>query len=394
MRYFDHNATTPPADAVTAAMHDALRDCWANPSSTHRAGQRVRQNIELARKQVAQLLGCEDREVIFTSGGTEAANLAIRGTFESSHHRVFVTSRLEHPAVRDMAGRLEALDIETVWLRNDRTGLVDLDQLNDVLRSRGEEIGLVSIMWANNETGVIQPIDQIGTLCHEYRVLFHTDATQWVGKHATNVADLPIDLLSFAAHKFHGPKGIGGLYRRRGVRLTSQMIGGSQERQQRGGTENVPGIIGLGKAAELARTWINDGGPAKLAALRDDFEQWILQADAEAQVNPASLPATGRLCNTANIGFTGLEAEAILLMLSERGVFASGGAACASGSLEPSPVLQAMQLPGDVVNGSLRFSLSRFTSVDDVNDTVAIIADVIQRLRGSVSAPATARGPA
>ena len=377
--YLDNNATTRPADAVVAAMSRALREQWANPSSVHRAGQAVRREIILARSAVAELIGCQERELVFTSGGTESVNLAVRGAIGAQpNRRVLVTSRLEHSAVRDLAEALATLGVEVVWLGNDADGLVDAEGLRTLLAERADEIGLVSVMWVNNETGVIQPIESIGTVCRESGVRFHTDATQAVGKIPIDVASLPIDLLSFAAHKFHGPQGTGGLYVRRGVRLQTQVIGGPQERGRRGGTENAAGIVGAGVAGQLAMDWLAGGGPADLALRRDTLERGIVDALDRTAVNGLG---ARRIGGTSNIAFIGLEAEAILLMLSERGVCASAGAACSSGSMEPSPVLQAMGLPPEQIYGSVRFGLSRETTDDEVAHAVEIVVDVVTRLR-------------
>ena len=388
MIYLDNNATTRPAGEVVAAMTGALESVWANPSSVHRAGQAARQKLELARESVCRLIGCRDRELVFTSGGTEAANLAIRGSLAIEPKRpVLVTSRLEHSAVRELAESLGASGTEVIWLANDERGIVDLDELRRVLEERGDEIGLVSVMWVNNETGVIEPVEAIGRLCREHRVRFFTDATQWVGKEPTDLSALPIDLLGFAAHKFHGPKGIGGLYVRRGIRVEPQNIGGPQERQRRGGTENVPGVVGLGVAADLARAWLATDERERLAGLRDEFERRILEAIEEVSINGGGVP---RMWDTTNLAFGKLEAEAILLMLSERGVCASAGAACSSGSVEPSAVLLAMGIPLERSAGSLRFSLCRETSDQEIGRAVEIIVDVIRRLQASLAATAPA----
>ena len=382
--YLDSNATTKPADEVVDAMTGALREHWPNPSSTHRAGQAVRQQVDLARETIAEFLGCKDRQIVFTSGGTEADNLAILGSLAAQNERnVLVTSRTEHDAVRDTAEVAAEAGVEIIWLPLDGEGVVDCDALKDLLSRRADEIALVSIMWANNETGVIQPIETIGALCREHGVRFHTDAVQWVGKMPTNVSELPIDLLSFSAHKFHGPKGIGGLYMRRGVRVIKRSIGGSQERDRRGGTENTPGIVGMSVAARLAREWLSSDERKRLEALRDRFEQRIIAEIDEVRINSAG---GQRMWNTANIAFRHLEADAIVLVLSENGICASAGAACASGSLEPSPILLAMGVPEDYAHGSIRFSLSRYTTDEEIDKALEIIPGVIERLRGSMSA--------
>jgi cysteine desulfurase len=359
MIYLDNAATTRPTDDVVAAMTEALGSNWANPSSVHRAGQAARRRVELARAEVTGLIGCLDRELAFVSGGTEAANLAVRGAVSARPDRpVLVTSRLEHSAVRELAQRLQRQGTEVVWLANDGRGVVDVDDLRRILDARAAEIGLVSVMWVNNETGVIQPVAAIGELCRERDVWFHSDATQHVGKVPVDVAKLPIDLMGFAAHKFHGPKGIGALYVRGGVRIEPQLIGGAQERHRRGGTENVAGIVGFGVAARLAGEWLATDGPARTAALRDSFEQRILDAAGEASVNSGGAP---RAWGMSNIAFPGLEAEPLLLMLSERG------------------------LPR-LAHGALRFSLSRETTEQEIDRGVEIVIDVVARLRASLTA--------
>jgi cysteine desulfurase len=382
--YLDNNATTRPVGAVAAAMMEAMREYWANPSSVHRAGQSVRQQVELARQEVCRLINCADRELIFTSGGTEGADLAISGSMAAqSSRRVLVTTKLEHSAVRETADALAKHGSDVAWASVRPNGLVDLDALATLVSRRAKEIALVSIMWANNETGVVQPIEAIGAMCREHGVRFHTDATQWVGKMPTDVATAPVDLLSFAAHKFHGPKGVGALYVRRGVRVERRLSGGPQERDRRGGTENVVGIIGMGVAARLAREWLATDARDRLADMRDGFEQAIVKAAPPASINGEGAP---RLWNTSNIGFARLEAEAILLLLSERGVYASAGAACSSGSLEPSPVLLAMGIPPEIAHGSIRFSLSRETSQAELDEAVRIVSAVVERLRRSTAA--------
>ncbi len=382
--YLDNNATTRPDPDVVAAVTEALSEGWANPSSVHRAGQAVRRKVELAREEVCKLIGCEDRELIFTSGGTEGANLAIVGSLAGLPKRpVLVTSRLEHSAVRETAEALVKRGTEVIWAPSTDGGIIDLEYLSDLLARRGSEIALVSIMWVNNETGVIQPIERIGAICREHGVRFHTDATQWVGRMPTDLATMPVDLASFAAHKFHGPKGIGGLFIRRSVRVERQVIGGPQERDRRGGTENVPGIVGMGVAAQRAREWCMGDGPWLGAAMRDQFQGDVLAKCPDAAVNGVDAP---RIWTTTNIGFPRLEAEAILLLLSERGVYASAGAACSSGSLDPSPVLLAMGVAPEIAHGSIRFSFSRETTASEIEQAAREVAAVVDRLRRSTAA--------
>lgn len=389
--YLDNNATTQPLPEVVAAMGECLGCDWANPSSIHRAGTSARRRVELARESVSRLIGCQERELIFCSGGTESTNLAILGSLELMQssvptRRVLITSRLEHSAVRETADAWTRRGGEVVWARHEPSGVVDLDWLASTLSARAGEVALVSLMWVNNETGVIAPIDRIGALCREHDVRFHTDATQRVGRMPVDAASLQVDLLSFAAHKFHGPKGIGGLCVRRGVRLERQIIGGPQERDRRGGTENVPGIVGMGVAADAARLWMASDGPnsrGQLGLLCERLERGILSRCPGATVNGLDAP---RIWSTTNIAFPRLEAEAILLLLSERGVCASAGAACSSGSLDPSPVLLAMGVPPELAHGSVRFSLSRFTTAAEVDRALEIIPACIAKLARSSDA--------
>ena len=387
--YLDSNATTEPAPEVVEAIARAMRDTWANPSSVHRAGGEAKRVVELARESVARLVGCQERELVFTSGGTEGANLAIRGSLEQlasadPARRVLVTTRFEHSAVRELAQRLEQRGTEVVWLAGapHAPGTPDLDALEALLAARADEIALVSLMWANNETGAVTDIARAGASCRQAGVRFHTDATQWIGKMPTDLAALQLDLASFAAHKFHGPKGVGALYLRRTVRITPQTFGGPQERERRGGTENVPAIAGLGVAADLARTWLSGDGAARGAALRDRFEQAVA-ARTGAIAHAHGAP---RLWNTTNLGFARLEAEAILMLLSERGVAASAGAACSSGSLDPSPVLLAMGIAPEVAHGSIRFSLARTTTAPQLEEAAMRVVAAIERLASSTDA--------
>ncbi len=380
--YLDNNATTQPLPEVVEAVAASMREAWANPSSVHRAGIEARRRMELAREQVAALVGAQPREVTFTSGGTEAANLAIAGSLGAdAGRRTIVTMRTEHSAVRECAEALAkrgAAEVE--WLPCDAAGRVDLGALDALLRARAGAVAVVSVMWANNETGAVQPVAQVAAACRAAGVRFHCDATQWVGRMPTDLHAMGADLASFAAHKFHGPKGVGALWSRPGVRVRAGVLGGPQERGLRGGTENVAGIVGMGVAADAARAWLATDGAARGAALRDAFERAVLAAVPDAVVNGA---AGDRLWNTTNIGFPRLEAEALLLLLSERGVAASAGAACSSGSLDPSPVLLAMGVPEAVAHGSLRFSTSRFTTEAELSDAAATVGACVARLRKS-----------
>ena len=372
--YLDNNATTKPAPEVVEAMLPFLTEWYGNPSSVHRFGQRSRQAVEDARSQIARLIGCGEAEVMFTGGGTESVNTAVRGLLAARQpRRKVVTSTVEHSAGRELCAQLEKEGTEIISIEVDEGGTPDLDQLRGAL---ADDVALVSMMWANNETGVLFPVAEIAALCREKGVPFHCDGTQVVGKVPVDVSGVGVDAMSFAAHKFHGPKGAAGLFLRRGLRHRPLLIGGPQERGRRGGTENVPGIVGMGRAAELALDAIPHAG--REARLRDRLECGILDAIPDTRVNGRT---DQRLPNTTNIGFYQLEAEAILLLLSEQGVCASAGAACSSGSLEPSPVLRAMKIDDRYAHGAVRFSLSRYTTEAEVDRALEVLPKVIQRLR-------------
>jgi cysteine desulfurase len=283
------------------------------------------------------------------------------------------TSRLEHSAVRDTAERLEKKGTPVHWVTHRPDGVIDLEAFESLLEEHGESLALVSVMWVNNETGLIQPVEKIGRLCREHGVRFHTDAVQAVGRMPVDCASLDVDLLSFAAHKFHGPKGAGGMFVSRGTRLEPQMTGGSQERDRRGGTENVPAIVGMGAAAAAAVEWLKGDGITMAETLRDVLEQGVRAGRPDVVINGADAP---RLWTTSSLGFPRLAAEGLLLLLSERGVFASAGAACASGSLEPSPVLLAMGIPEPVAHGSVRFSISRTTTRAEIDEAIPLVVEV------------------
>jgi cysteine desulfurase len=372
--YLDNNATTRPAPEVVEAMLPYLTEYYGNPSSVHRFGQRSRQAIDEARGQVSALINCAEGELVFTGVGTEAINTAVRGILASRGPRKqVITSTVEHSAVRELGKHLSREGIQWTQIPVDQQGTLDLERFESAL---SDETALVTLMWANNETGVIFPVDRIAALCRSHGVPFHCDGTQAIGKVPVDVKAVPVDAMSFSAHKFHGPKGVGGLFVRRGLRMRPLLIGGSQERNRRGGTENVPGIVGMGKAAELAR----EGLPQMrdVAAKRDRLEQSIsLSVDDAHVIGRTDL----RVPNTTNIGFARLEAEAILLLLSEQGVCASAGSACSSGSLEPSPVLQAMGIDAKIAHGAIRFSLSKYTTDEEIDRALAVLPGVIARLR-------------
>jgi cysteine desulfurase len=374
--YLDNNATTRPADEVVAAMMPYYTQWWGNPSSVHRFGQRARQAVDEARAQTAGLIGCQESEILFTGGGTEAVNSIIRGVLAArSPRKKIVTTTVEHSATRELCNQLERDgQAEIVRINVDVLGRLDMDSLRAALK---DDPALVTLLWANNETGVIFPVEQIAAACRAPRVPFHCDGTQAVGKIPVDVVAAGIDAMSFAPHKFHGPKGIGVLFARRGLRFKPLVIGGTQEKGRRGGTENVPGIVGAGKAAEFAGEHLAEA--AQIAAMRDRLEQGILQRIEHTHVNGDT---SHRVPNTTNIGFAQLEAEAILLLLSEKGVCASAGAACASGSLEPSPILLAMGIDPKIAHGAVRFSLSRYTTDAEIDQALEILPGVISRLRG------------
>jgi cysteine desulfurase len=372
--YLDNNATTCPAPEMVAAMQPYFTEFYGNPSSVHRFGQLARKAIDEARASVADLIGCRDSELIWTGSGTESVNTAIRGILAArSPRRKIITTSVEHSATRELCQQLGREGFEICTIDVDQEGKLDLKSLADSL---DEKTALVALMWANNETGVIFPIPLIGEMCKHTGVPLHVDATQAVGKIPVRPADSNVDAMSFAAHKFHGPKGIAALYVRRGIRIRPLLIGGPQERGRRGGTENVPGIVGMGRAAELAKA--NLPGMMRVADLRDRLERGILETIADTSVNG---DAEHRLPNTTNISFAQLEAEAILLLLSERDVCASAGAACSSGSLEPSHVLKAMKIDPRLAHGAIRFSLSRMTTAQEIDQTLKILPEVISRLR-------------
>ena len=394
MTYLDHNATTPPLPEVLEAVESCLREDWANPSSTHRAGIAARRRIELARDQVARLIGCRARDLLLCSGGTEAANLALRGVLATTGDRsAIATSRLEHSAVRDTVERLEKEGASVHWIRHRSDGVVDLEAFESMLTDHGDEIAIASVMWVNNETGVIQPVAELGRLCREHGVRFHTDAVQAVGRMPVDVASLDVDLLSFAAHKFHGTKGAGGLFVGRGVKLEPSITGGGQERDRRGGTENVPAIVGMGMAAEPAAAWlkrVSDDADAPdsittLEARRVRFETGVrtaLEGTSEVVVNGEDAP---RLWTTSSVAFPRLAAEGMLMAMSERDLMASAGAACSSGSLEPSPVLLAMGVPEPLAHGSIRFSYSRFTTDEEIDAAIEVVNRVVESIATSVT---------
>ncbi|MGB9553976.1 MAG: cysteine desulfurase NifS, partial [bacterium] len=337
-------------------------------------GGQVAKKIAAARSQVADFLGAQDTEIVFTSGGTESDNFAIKGVLEYfPDKKHIVTSKVEHHAVLNLCDKLAKEGYQVTKLSVDRKGNLDLDELRDSLR---DDTAIVSIMYANNETGVIFPIEEIGEIVKERGITFHVDAVQAVGKIPINLKNSTIDLLSLSGHKFHAPKGIGALYIKRGTRIKPMLIGGHHERGRRAGTENVPGIIGLAKACELAQRYMEDE-LTRVKGMRDRLEKEILSQFSNALVNG---DREKRTPNTSNISFEYIEGEAILLYLDEKGVAASSGSACTSGSLEPSHVLRAMGVPFTAAHGSIRFSLSRFNSDEDIDYILSVLPPIIKRL--------------
>ena len=373
--YADNNATTRVDPQVVEEMLPYFSDLYGNPSSMHYFGGQVEQKVIQAREQVAQLLNCDPSEILFTSCGTESDSTAIKGTLGSyPDKKHLVTSRVEHPAVLNLCRHLNKNGYELTEIPVDKKGNINLD---DVEAAITEDTAVVSIMYANNETGVIFPIEEIGKIVKSKGAVFHCDAVQAVGKIPLDMSRSTIDLLAISGHKLHAPKGIGALYIRKGTKLTPFIMGGHQERGRRAGTENVPYIIGLGKAAEIARDYLDDEN-TRVKALRDRLEQEIVKRCSDTQING---DIENRLPNTTNISFEFVEGESILLMLSDKGIAASSGSACTSGSLEPSHVLRAMGIPFTFVHGSLRLSLSRYNNEEDVDYIIEHLPPIIKRLR-------------
>ena len=375
--YLDHNATTPVDPAAADAMMRALGETFGNPSSVHYFGQRAKAVLDDARMATATLIGGEPSEVVFTSGGTEADNFAIRGVAEAldgGGRRHLITDGIEHEAVLNTFKALARRGWRTTMLPVDATGVVLPDRLREAI---GDDTALVSIMHANNEIGTLQPIAELAEIAHARGALFHTDAVQSVGKIPVNVRALGVDLLSLSAHKFYGPKGAGAMWIRRGVRLVPIQTGGRHERNRRAGTENVPGLVGMGAAAARALEKLSVEGP-RLAALRDRLEASILAAVSYTAVNGAGAP---RVSNTTNISFERVEAESLLIALDLEGVAVSTGSACSSGTLEPSHVLRAMGLPASRTQSSIRFSLGAGNTQEEIDHVAAILPKLVAKLR-------------
>ncbi|MEO0141002.1 MAG: cysteine desulfurase family protein [candidate division WOR-3 bacterium] len=377
MIYLDNNATTKPAPEAIDAVLKYMNERWFNPSSPYAPAEEAKRDLEEFRATVAGLLSCEPEEIIFTSGGTESDNAAIKGyafaNMDKGKH--IITSQIEHKAVLGPLRWLEnAMGFEITHLPVDSRGIVILEELERAIRP---DTILVSVMSANNETGVIQPIEEIVRIAHEKGVAVHTDAVQSVGKVPVDIKSWGVDLLSASGHKFHGPRGVGFLFKRKGLKITALIQGGGHERKMRSGTENLAGIAGMTKALEIAVSGLHEY-QAKVSALRDALERGITERIPEVIVNGAGAP---RVPNTLSVSVKYVEGESMLLWLSDEGIYVSSGSACTSGSLEPSHVLLAMGLDHATAHGSLRFSFSRYNTMEDVERVLEVLPGVVERLR-------------
>ena len=371
--YLDNNATTPLLPEVFEAMRPHFLEKFGNASSIHQQGQQARAAVEQAREQVADLLNCRPAEIVFTSGGTEGDNLALFGLVQPGDH--VITSAIEHHAVLNSCSRLEQLGCSVTYLPVDGHSLVDPD---DVRRALRPETKLISVMMANNETGVLQPLNEIGKIAGEADVYFHTDAVQAAGKVPVDAKEIDCDLLTISAHKIHGPQGTGALFVRKGTLLQPLLYGGRHERSRRAGTENLAGIVGLGKAAEIAHRGFTDGSASRLQTLRDKLQNAILEQVEIVAVNGGGAP---RVPNTTNISFDCIEGEAMVIASDLKGLSVSTGAACSSGAIEPSHVLTAMGLSPDRARGSIRFSLGKQNTSEDIDFAIELVPEVVARLR-------------
>jgi len=373
MIYLDNNATTKVAPEVFEAMQPYLTELYGNPSSAHAFGRRTRAALEKAREQIAELIGAADAsEIVFTSCGSESDNWAIGGFLEQNPtRRHIITTRVEHEAVRNLCEHLADIGCQVTWLDVDENGELDLDNLRRALR---RDTGIVSIMLANNETGILFPIREIGRVIRDHSdAVFHVDGVQAVGKIPIDLSDWPVDLFSLSGHKFHAPKGVGALYIRHGVTLPPFIIGGGQEQGRRSGTEAVPYIVALGRAAQLAREF---PGQPQIRGLRDHFEDQILANFPQTRLN-GSADRSKRLPNTSSISFENLDGVSILAKLDEAGICVSTGSACNAESRETSGVLRAMKVPFERARGTIRFSLSRYTTKDEINQTLEVLPEVL-----------------
>lgn len=373
--YLDNNATTKVADEVKLEMDRFFTDLYGNPSSMHFFGGQVQRYVDEAREKVASFIGANPSEIIFTSCGTESDSTAIYSAIRSyPEKKHIITTSVEHPAVLNLCRYLETQGYRVTYLGVDENGMIDLNELE---KNISEDTAIVSVMWANNETGVIYPVEEIASICKKKGVLFHTDAVQAAGKIKINMSENKIDMLSVSGHKIHAPKGIGFLYVRKGTPFVPFLFGGHQERGRRAGTENVPYIVGLGRACELAAYNIKKESEY-VSKLRDMLEDEIVSKIPHVRINGKNSP---RLPNTSSVSFGYVEGESILLMLSEEGVCASTGSACSSGSLEPSHVLMAMKVPILYAHGTVRFSLSIYNTEDDIKYLMNILPGIIKKLR-------------
>ena len=373
--YVDNNATTQVAPEVLEEMLPYFNEYYGNPSSMHTFGGMVEHKIVEARERLAGLLGASPDEIIFTSCGTESDSTAIRAAILSNPNKKHIlTSRVEHPAVKNLFEYLSKNGYRATFVPVDRKGRLDLDYL---YKNLDEDTAIVSIMWANNESGVIFPVEEIGEVLREKRIVFHTDAVQTVGKIPINLKNVDVDMLSLSGHKLHGPKGVGALYVRKGTKYSPFLIGGHQEKGRRGGTENVASIVGLGKASELAAENLMDKS-IKVKRLRDKLETELISRIPNAMINGDK---EHRLPNTTSIAFEYVEGESILLLMDEFGICASSGSACTSGSLEPSHVLRAMGVPFTAAHGSIRFSLSIYNTEEEMDVIIEKLPPIIERLR-------------
>jgi len=374
MIYFDNNATTQVAPEVLQQMLPFLQDQYGNPSSAYSFGKRAAKAVNFAREQIADLLRCEPSEIVFTSCGTESDNSAIQSALLLDRDRKhLVTSRVEHSAIVKHAEALARRGYEVTWLDVDSEGLIDLEELEQAIR---DDTAIVSLMWANNETGVLFPIEEAAEICRSKGTVFHTDAVQAVGKIDIDLRRLPINFLSLSGHKLHAPKGVAALYINRKTRFNPYLIGGGQENKKRGGTENTASIVALGKAAEIAFSALQDEN-TRVKALRDRFEQG-LDAVPSVQVNGHR---KHRLPNTSNLAIEGIDSEGMLMLLDQKGICCSAGSACTAGSLEPSHVLRAMGYSNERARGSLRFSFSRFNSEAEIDQALHVIPRAVEKLR-------------
>jgi cysteine desulfurase len=371
--YLDNNATTPVLPEVFEAMRPFYLEQFGNASSIHHYGQHARAAVEKARGHVAALLNARPAEIVFTSGGTEADNLGIFGLVQRGDH--VITSTIEHSAVMNSCKRLEQMGCEVTFVPVNSRGEVDPEAVRKSVRSNTR---LISIMMANNETGVVQPVEEIGKIAQEADVFFHTDAVQAAGKVPMDIQKITCDALSISGHKIHAPQGTGALFIKKGTLIQPQIYGGSHERQRRAGTENLPGIVGIGKAAELAQQWLKSSESAEMAAMRDRLQNAVLAAVEDSGVNGQG---ASRVPNTTNLWFDHIEGEALVIALDLKGLAVSSGAACSSGAIEPSHVLLAMGLPHQRARASIRISLGKQTTQDDIDFAIKIIPETVGRLR-------------